>query len=803
MSNSRIDLISELPAAKLHWTCDPKLISVRSTEEIKPIEAMIGQPRAHNALMFGINMKEPGFNIYAAGLSGTGKTTTILDFIKEFARDIPTPPDRCYVNNFADEYRPNFLECPAGIGRQLKRDLREVIQAARLAIPQLFEGADYSTKREEIFRKMSQKRQQTITKMSQVAEKQNFTMQFTTIGVSLIPVIKGKPLSDEEFLALPANQQQSIIEQREELKEQLVPYVTQLREIEVKAREEVAEFDKDVTLYAIEHLMSNLLEKYKKYDKITEYLREIQANIVENLDLFRTPRDGEKRESVQEALLGELAFRVYDVNVIVDNSDVKGAPVVVEHNPTYDNLLGRAEKEGQLGNLTTDFTLVRGGSLARANGGFIMIRAEQLLRDLNVYEGLKLALKSRQIRIEDATERAGYANIKTIRPRPIPLNVKVVLIGDSNTYQLLFAYDPEFRELFKVKADFDYTMAKTEANLHNYAGFLSALVKKEKLNHLNAFAIARLIEHGCRLADDQYKLSTQFGLVADLVREANFYSLEAGSNLITADQIETAIEAKVYRSNLVQEKLREYIQRNVIFIATEGTAIGQINGLSVIDVGDFAFGTPSRITVAVGLGKEGVIDVQREVNMGGPIHGKGVMIITGYLASMFAYDKPLTLTARIVFEQNYEGVEGDSASSTELYALLSALSGVPIRQNFAVTGSVNQKGEIQPIGGVNEKIEGYFEVCKARELNGTHSVLIPDSNVSNLMLKKEIIDAVNRGKFHIYSAKTIDEGIEILTGVPAGRPQPNGGFDKDSIYYRVDAKLREMSEKSKQFHMIM
>jgi len=766
---------------------------------MKPIEAMIGQPRAHHALMFGINVKEPGFNIYAAGLPGTGKTTTVLDFLKEVSRDVTTPSDWCYVNNFADEYQPKALECPAGIGRQLKRDLREVVQAARLAIPQLFEGTDYAAKREEMFRKMNQVRQRTIVKMGKEAEKDGFAMQFSAIGLSLMPVVQGKPISDDEFLSLSSNQQQSIVEKREELKEKLLPFVKELRDIESKARIEVAEFDKDVALYAIEHLMSSLLQKYKDYDNITEHLREIQGHIIDNLDVFRPTRSGEKGETVQDTS-GELAFRVYDVNVIVDNSGLQGAPIVREQNPTYDNLLGKIEKEGQLGNLTTDFTLIRGGSLHRANGGYIMIRAELLLRDLNVYEGLKRALKNHEVKIEDATERTGYANIKTITPKPIPLNSKIILIGDPNTYRILFAYDPEFRELFKVKADFDYTMAKTDDNAHSYVGFLSALVRKEKLHHVDASGIARLIEHGCRLADDQYKLSTQFGLVADVVREADFYALKSNSKYMTVDHIETAIDARVYRSNLIQERLREYIQRNVILISTSGTEVGQINGLSVIDVGDFEFGTLSRITVAVGLGREGVIDVQREVNMGGPIHGKGVMILAGYLTSMFAYDKPLTLTARVVFEQNYEGVEGDSASSTELYALLSALSEIPIKQNFAVTGSVNQKGEIQPIGGVNEKIEGYFEVCKARGFDGNHSVLIPDSNVSNLMLKKEVIDAVKEGRFHIYSARTIDEGIEILTGIPAGKRKPDGGFEKDSIYDLVDRRLRDMAEKSKQFH---
>ena len=792
----------ELQASKLRWLCNPKLVSVKSTDEMKPIEAMIGQPRAHHALMFGINIKETGFNIYAAGPTGTGKTTTITDFVKEAAKSIPVPSDWCYVNNFADDYQPKILECPAGIGRQLRTDVRGVIQAARIAIPQLFEGEDYASKREHIFRKMNQQRQRTINEMSKVAEKDGFTMQFTAIGLSLLPIVQGKAMSEEEFASLPANQQHAIVRKREELGGKLIPYIRQLRELEVKAREEVAEFDKDVALYAIEHLMSALLEKYKSMDNITEFLNEVQGYIVDNLEAFR-PRRSEKDETKsRDPMIDELTFRVYDVNVIVDNSDLQTAPIVIEQNPTYSNLLGRIEKEGQLGNLTTDFTLIRGGSLHRANGGFIMIRADQLLRDLNVYEGLKRALKSRELRIEDVQERSGYASIRTLAPKPIPLDVKVILIGDTDTYQVLFEYDPEFRELFKVKADFDYTMVKNENNIQSFVGFLSALVRKENLRHLDATAIARLIEHGCRLADDQGKLSTQFGLIADVVREAHFYALQSDAQYITADHIETAIEAKVYRSNLAQEKLDEYIQKNVILISTNGSAVGQINGLSVIETGAFAFGTPSRITVAVGVGKEGVVDVQREVNMSGPIHGKGVMIISGYLTSKFAYDKPLTLSARIVFEQNYGGVEGDSASSTELYALLSALSGFPIKQSFAVTGSVNQRGEIQPIGGVNEKIEGYYEVCKARGLDGNQSVLIPESNVSNLMLKKEVVDAVASAKFHIYSARTIDEGIEILTGLAAGSSKPDGGFEKDSVYDRVDVKLRELAEISKKFHAV-
>jgi lon-related putative ATP-dependent protease len=793
-------LVSELRPESLRWTCDPKIINAKTTEELKPLDMMVGQPRAYQALLFGFQVKEAGFNIFAAGPPATGKTAATVDFLEDIAKAKPTPSDWCYIHNFEDEYQPNILRCPPGLGRQLKQDMRELIQAARIAIPQLFDGEDYSAKRDDLLKKINQKRQETISRMGQTAEEEGFTMQLTALGISLVPVMNGQPISDEEFLSLPKETQQKFVKKRETLKEKLTPFLRELRDLETQARDEITEFDRDVTLYAIEHLTSTLLEKYKEYQDIINHLRAIQNHILGDLDQFRGRRS-QKKESSQDAWLEEFGFRVYDINVLVDNAGVKGAPVVIEQNPTYDNLLGRIEKESQLGTLSTDFTLIRGGSLHRANGGYLIIRAEQLLRDLNVYDGLKRSLKAGEIRIEDLPQRAGYASVRSLAPNPIPLDVKLILIGDSNMYQLLFAYDPEFRELFKVKADFDYSMDKTDSNIRDYAGFFTTLALNENLKHLDASAIARLVEHSSRLAEDQDKLSTQFGLVADVVREAHFYALQENSKYVTAEHVERAIEAKTYRSNLIQEKLREYIQRNVIFISTEGEAVGQINGLSVLNVGDFSFGAPTRITVGVGLGKQGLIDVQREVNMSGPIHGKGVLIIAGYLASKFARDKPLTLTARIVFEQNYEGVEGDSASSTELYALLSALSGVPIKQTFAVTGSVNQNGEVQPIGGANEKIEGYFEVCKVRGLNGQHGVLIPESNVRNLMLKKEVINAVQAGKFHIFPVKTIEQGIEILTGIRAGNQSAEGNFEKDSIYDRVDRRLREMAETARRFQV--
>ena len=792
-----IHLNSELPVNALRWTCDLKIVP-KCTDQAVPLESVIGQPRASEALSVGVRIREPGFNIFVAGRLGTGKTTSVRQFIDKISKDIPIPQDCCYVHNFEDEYQPKVLLCKAGLGKQLKKDLHEFIAAARIAIPQLFQGEEYAAKREEIARKLASKRQQIITKMELVSEKEGFSLQLTPVGVSIVPIVNGKPVSDEEFYSQAPEVQRTITEKREKLQAEMLPFIHQIRDLQTKLLQEVEEFDRDVALYAIEHLMTSLASKYKTYDEIGAHLVDIQNHIMNNLDMFRG-RTPDKKLTAQEDLIEELAFRVYEVNVIVDNSTLTAAPIVTEQNPTFDNLLGRIEKESRFGTLTTDFTLIRGGALHAANGGFLILRAEQLLRDINVYEGLKRALKSAEIQIEDIQQRTGYVSVRSLSPQPIPLDVKVVLIGQPDTYQVLFKFDPEFRELFKVKADFDYTMEKNEENIQNYGRFFCGLVEQEKLKHLEATAIARMVEHGCRLAEDQDKLTTQFGLVADVIREAHFYASQDNATLISAGHVEKAIEARTYRSNLIQEKLHEFIERDVILISTEGKIVGQVNGLSVLEVGDFAFGTPSRITVSVGLGKEGLIDVQREVNMSGPIHGKGVMIIAGFLSGMFARDKPLSLSARIVFEQNYEGVEGDSASSTELYALLSAVSGIPIKQNIAVTGSVNQNGEIQPIGGVNEKIEGFFEICKSKGLTGTQGVLIPHSNAKNLMLKKQVIEAVEAQKFHIYTAKTIQEGIEILTDVPAGERKLDGTFAENTVFGLVDQRLREIADALKKF----
>jgi lon-related putative ATP-dependent protease len=624
-------------------------------------------------------------------------------------------------------------------------------------------------------------------------------IQSTPIGLLLIPVVNGKPLSQEELLSLPQETKSKIQERREKLEAELRNTMRQFLDMERKIREEIKKLNREVALYAIGHLVEAIVEKYSDNSEITGYLKDVQNDILDNLSQFIKRGEAQQRLPFPVPWMREAIFRKYDVNVVVDNSDCKGAPVVMETNPTYQNLIGRTEKEAQFGALITDFTMIRGGSLHKANNGFLIIPVEDLLRNPFSYEALKRAIRDKNIVIEEPQERYGFISTKSLKPEPIPLDIRVILIGNPYLYQQLFILDTDFSELFKVKAEFDTSMERTEENVKKYAAFVCTLCEKENLKHLEQSALAKLIEYSQRIAEDQQKLSTRFAEVGDIIREANFYAVQDKSDAVTEKHVKKAIEEKIYRSRLIQEKIQEMITRGVLLIDTDAEKVGQVNGLSVMGIGDFAFGNPSRVTASIGLGREGVIDIEREAKMGGPIHTKGVLILSGYLNQKYAQDKPLSLSARLVFEQSYGGVEGDSASSTELYAILSALSELPIKQNIAVTGSVNQKGEVQAIGGVNEKIEGFFEVCKAGGLTGEQGVMIPESNVQNLMLKEEIVDAVKARKFHIYSAKSIDEGIEVLTGTKAGIKRQDGTFEKETVNYRVNKQLKDMAEKLKEF----
>jgi lon-related putative ATP-dependent protease len=623
----------------------------------------------------------------------------------------------------------------------------------------------------------------------------------------IIPVINTKPLTQEEFEALSKETQAEILKKREALDFDLRAGFRHIRELDAKEMEVVNALNNEIALYAIGHLLAGLKEKYGKIPDVLTYIDNVQKDILENLVTFlgsvqpQPQQPDQVPPQFQQWLVKDLAFRKYEINVVVDNSSLVGAPVVFEETPSYQNLLGKAEKEIQFGVVTTDFMMIRPGSVHKANGGYLVLPVIDLFRYPFAWDGLKSALKTEKIRIEEPGEQAGFIMTRGLKPEPIPLGVKVILIGTPDINQILNQGDPDYPELFKVRADFDTVMDRNEENTKKYATFICTLCKQFNLIHLDNTAIAKVVEYGSRLADDKKKLSTRFSGVADLIREANFYALEEKATNITLSHIEKAVEEKIYRSNLIQQKIQEFIEKGIFLIDTEGSQVGQINGLSVMELGDFAFGRPSRVTASVAVGRDGIIDIERQAQLGGPTHTKGVLILGGYLANKYAQDKPLSLTAKLVFEQSYGGVDGDSASSTELYSILSALSGLPLKQSIAVTGSVNQRGEVQAIGGVNEKLEGFFEVCKAKGLTGQQGAMIPASNVQNLMLKEEILEAAKEGKFSIYPARTIDEGIEFLTGVPAGERQPDGSYRKGTVNYLVNKRLWEMAEMAREFQL--
>ncbi len=790
----------ELPPEKLRKIVDPNIMKCKTTKDLSPLEGIVGQDRALKALKFGLEIKKSGFNIYVAGIPGTGRKATVKEFLEKIAKTKPVPSDWCYVNNFRNSYEPKAIKLPPGKGKELQKDTTNLINEVRRRLPEAFKSEDYATKREATIKTIEEERNKLFTEINKKAQKDGFIIQAGPIGLVIIPVVNGQPLKEQEFDKLSPEMRDQIQRKREELAQELRSTVRQIRGLERKANEELEKLNREIALFAIDHLFVDLIEKYEEFADVATYLEEVKADILDKVEQFvEEPKAPATPIPFQLFWMKELPFRKYEVNVIIDNSDLQGAPVIVELNPTYLNLYGKIEKETQFGVLTTDLTMIRTGSLHKANGGYLVIPAEDLLREPLSWNSLKMALKSEKLTVEEPAERFGFITTKGLKPEPIPLNVKIILIGNPYLYRMLYTLDMDFKELFKVKADFDTIMDRTEKNMENYASFICGFCQKENLKHLDASAVAKVIEYGSKLAADQEKLSTRFGEIINIILEANFYANQENSEYVTVNHVKKAIEEKIYRSNLIQEKIQEMIQRNIYLIDTEDEAVGQVNGLSVISLGDFSFGRPSRVTASTGMGRDGIIDIEREAELGGRIHTKGVMILSGYLAKKYAQDKPLSLSARLVFEQSYEGVEGDSASSTELYAILSSLSGLPIKQNFAITGSVNQNGEVQAIGGVNHKIEGFFEVCKAKGLTGQQGVLIPESNTQNLMLKEEVVEAVKEGKFHIYPVKTIDEGIEILTGVKAGERQPDGTFEEGTVNYLVDKTLKEMAEKMKEF----
>jgi lon-related putative ATP-dependent protease len=787
-----------LEASDVRRTCDPASLGFESTETLEAPIAIIGQDRALKALQFGLQIQNSGFNVYAAGLPGTGKMTAITAFLERVAKDKEAPDDWCYVHNFDDPYRPKALKLKAGQAVQFQRDMRRLIETAQTDIRKAFDSEDYGKRREATARAFNENRERLFSQLNQLAHDNGFAIQMSSMGILLVPLVNGKPLNEQEVLALSPEEKEGLAKRQEKIQGQIKEAVTQLRGWDREIKEQIEKIDREVVQFILQTFVEELERKYSDTPGVAEYLEVVGNDIIENRDLFRASPEAAEGNPFAARAMAE-AFKKYQVNVLVDNTNVQGAPVVIEMTPTFNNLVGRMEKEAQFGALTSDFTMIRPGSIHRANGGYLVIRMEDIAGELMSWDGLKRCLRERKIIVEEMAERLGFLTVKTILPEPIPLKIKVILIGENIYYYMLHRYDREFPELFKVKADFDSWMDRDDETTREYAGTLCSVCAKDNLRHLDSSAVAKIVEHSSRLAEDQRKLSTRFAEIADIIREANYWAGKRDSPLIGGEHVSRAIEQKVYRSNLIQERIKEMIGRGVLKIDTEGEVVGQVNGLSVMDLGDLSFGRPTRITASTAVGPEGVVDIDREAKLGGPIHTKGVLILGGILAERFAGNMPLSLSARLVFEQSYSEVEGDSASSAELYALLSSLADAPVKQNIAVTGSVNQKGEVQAIGGVNQKIEGFFDICTAKGLTGQQGVLIPSSNVQNLMLREDVVEAIREGKFGIYSAESVDEGIEILTGVPAGKRLEGGKFEEGSINDRAQKRLEQLARVMREF----
>lgn len=787
-----------LDADLLYKRCDPAEFPFKTTAELEDLSEILGQERAVEAVEFGLGIQRQGFNLFLYGSPGTGEYPAIRRLIEEKAAKEPIPPDWCYVHNFDRPEAPRVLQLPPGRGSVLRDDVERLLKELRSAVPAAFESENYRARKHVIEQEVKERREKALESVAQEAEKRSIGLLRTPTGVVLAPIRNKQVLGPDEVTQLSENEIKAIENDVAELHKKLEAVMQQVPRWEREGRAKIQQLNEEVTIFAVGHLLEEVRRKYADLPAVTGFLDDMQGDIIEDADEFLRPP-----ESPLSALMGvpepqaagASSFRRYQVNLFVDHASSQGAPVVYVDHPTYQNLVGQVEYLSHLGALSTDFKLIRAGALHQANGGYLLLDALKVIAQPYAWEALKRALRSGELRIESLGQMLSLMSTVSVEPQPIPLRVKVILLGERYLYYLLSRFDPEFEELFKVGADFEDHLDRTSGNDLLYARLIATLARQEELLPLDAEAVARVIEHSSRMAGDSGKLLTYQRNLADLLRESDYWARTAHQETIRAADVQHAIDARIHRSDRVSKRLREAVLHDTILIDTTGERIGQVNGLSVIDMGQFAFGHPSRITARVRMGKGEVIDIEREVELGGPIHSKGVLILSGFLNSRFVPDRPLSLSASLVFEQSYGPVEGDSASCAELFALLSAIAEVPLRQSLAVTGSVNQHGQVQAIGGVNEKIEGFFDLCNERGLTGEQGVIVPASNVRHLMLKREVVEAVEAGRFHVYSIHTIDEGMEILAGLPAGERGPSGSFDAGSVNERVEARLFDFSQK--------
>lgn len=790
---------TELNYTQLNNREDINKFSFKTTDDIEPFKGIIGQERAVKAFEFGLNVKMKGYNIYVSGPSGSGKTTYAKLSAKEKAKNEAVPYDWCYVYNFDDPRSPLSLRFEPGIGRQFRDDMNELVSFFKTELTKAFTSEDYDKEKSDLSRTYDDKRDELIKKLDSVASENSFALKTSNSGIIFQPIIDNVLITEENYDSLDEDIKNGINERLESMQDVVNSIMRDIKNIDKEYRQKMDDLDYKIGMFAIGHYVSALQEKYKYSERVIKYLESVQEDVLENIDQFSEQEPDE--EDPVAALLPKLggtknddATLKYRVNLIVDNSKTEGAPVIVDYNPTYYNLVGEVEYDNEYGNLTTDFMKIKPGLMHRANGGYLIIQAQDLLSNVQAWEALRRIIKTKEITIENLRDQVGAIAVTTLKPEPIPSDVKVILVGGAYYYELLRGYDEDFSKLFKIRADFDYEMDRNDENIFKIAGFISKFCENEKTLPFDSSAVASVIEYSSRSVESQKKLSTRFNLIAEILAESATWAQLDNAEIVTAEYVKKAEEEKAYRLSMYQEKMNELLDNNTIMIATDGYCVGKINGLAVLDMGDYSFGSPTRITATTYMGKSGIVNIEKEAEMSGPTHNKGVQIITGYLGRMYAQKMPLSLSCRIAFEQNYNGIDGDSASSTELYCILSSLSEIPVNQSLAVTGSVNQCGEIQAIGGVTHKIEGYFDLCSRRGLTGKQGVVIPESNVNDLVLKDDVIEAVKNGMFHIYSISTIDEGIELLLGTEAGVMDENGDYPPESVHGRVMDKLKKFNE---------
>jgi len=799
-----ISSFKELPPEKLAWRLSPEKIPYDNTEECQSCEGIIGQDRAIRSIQTGLHVKSLGYNIFITGLVGTGRTTTIKQLLEKLEKEDKTPDDILFVNNFKVPDEPTLITLPSGKGKSFQDAMEHLIEMLKSNIPELLKSSYYTEKRDGIIDTQQKKQKEILKAFEDEVAKEGFSVIQVQMGLyvkpDLIPVIEGKPTPFPQLENL-VREEKFAKEKLEELKEKYEKLTGKLeavfklmKETEEETHRLLKEWDQKSITPIIKGAILEIRNNFK-YDIITDYLDDVEATLTERINIFKGPQ----KQETEKQIIQQDPFLEYKVNLLIDNSELKSAPIIMETNPNYMNLFGSIESTmNRFGLLQTDFTKIKAGSFLKANGGYLIINALDALIEPGVWNTLKRTLRYQTLEIQNFMS-IYMVSTSRLKPQPISIDVKVVMIGDSHIHNLLYYMDEDYKKIFKIKAEFDSEMNKDKKTILEYAAFIKKITEDDNLQSFDKEGIAAIIEYGTRIAGRQRKLSTRFNIIADVIREASYFSKKDKKKVVSRSHVEKAIEERFERVGLIEDKIQEMIEEGTIMIDTKGSVVGQVNGLAVYQVGGYAFGKPTRITANTAVGRAGVINIEREADMSGRTHNKGVLILGGYLRGKYAQKKPFSLSASLAFEQSYSGVDGDSASSTEVYAILSSLSKLPLRQDIAVTGSLNQKGEIQPIGGVNEKIEGFFEICKSKGLTGAQGVIIPQQNIQNLMLRKDVVEAVAKGQFHIYPVKNIDRGIEILTGIKAGKTKKNGTFEEGTVNFMVDEEMQRLAQSWKTF----